>query len=138
MKKHLMCLVVLAGLAYVAPAFAAEKYAGLMERWYSALAAAEAEEVAALLSPEARLDLQDIGVVQSGAEFVASMDEWADAIKGGSIRHRIDAEGGQTVDATVCYTFTGSVMMTVESFVFEGGQIVSSIQKTVATSCHGF
>jgi hypothetical protein len=117
---------------------AADVHSGLMERWYSALAAAEREEVAALLASDATMDLQDIGVVQTAAEFVASMDEWGDAIKGGSIRHRIDSDTADAVAVTVCYTFTGSAMMTNESFVFSGRQIASSLQKTVATSCYGF
>jgi hypothetical protein len=135
---HLLALVLLGFIFGNQPAFAADDHSGLLERWYSALVAVEREEIAALLSPEATLELKDIGVTQTGAEFVAGLDEWADAIKGGSIRHRIVGDSADNVSVVVCYTFTTSAMMTSESFVFAGRQIVSSVQETVATDCNGF
>ncbi|MGL4405347.1 MAG: nuclear transport factor 2 family protein [Notoacmeibacter sp.] len=138
MKKRFGFVVSVSLVAIASIALAEELHSGLMERWYGALAAVEREEIAALLSQDATLDLQDIGVTQTGAEFVASLDEWADAIKGGSIRHKIDSDGTDTVSVTVCYTFAESAMMTKESFVFAGRQIVSSVQKTVAENCDGF
>ncbi len=138
MKKRLGLCVAGLLLAAATPVVAAELHAGLMERWYSALAAAEREEIAALIAPDATVELQDIGIIQTGAEFVASMDEWADAINGGTVRHRIDGDSTDKVSVTVCYTFTDSAMMTHESFVFAGRQIVSSVQKTVATDCGSF
>jgi hypothetical protein len=135
---RLSIYIILTWLIAASPALAVDLHSGLMERWYGALAVAEREEIAALLSPDAIIELEDIGVTQTSAEFVASMDEWAEAISGGSIRHRIENDGVDTVEVTVCYTFTSNVMMTTESFVFAGRQIVSSRQKTVATNCDGF
>jgi hypothetical protein len=137
MKYRLQIAGLLFALA-AGPAFAEDDHSGLLSRWYDALVAVEREEISALLSPEATIELKDIGVTQSGAEFVASLDEWADAIEGGSIRHKIIADGAETVKVTVCYTFTSSAMMTNETFVFAGKQIVSSIQETIATNCDGF
>lgn len=143
MKKHLLSAVLRAFVTWAfvtacQPAFAEELHSGLMERWYGALAAADREEIAALITPDAVIELKDIGITQTGAEFVASMDEWADAMKGGAIRHRITSDSPDSVDVTVCYTFTASVLMASESFVFSGRQIVGSVQKTVATDCYGF
>ena len=129
---------ILAVMLLAQPTFAEDNHSGLLSRWYDALVAVEREEISALLAPEATIELKDIGVTQTTAEFVASLDEWADAIKGGSIRHRIDSDSPDTVSATVCYTFTASSMMTSESFVFAGRQIVSSVQETIATNCDGF
>jgi hypothetical protein len=127
-----------AALFFASPAFAEDDHSGLLDRWYDALVAVEREEISALLSPDAKIELKDIGVTQTAAEFVESLDEWADAIKGGSIRHKITADAAETVSASVCYTFTSSAMMTKEDFVFAGKQIVSSVQETVATNCDGF
>jgi hypothetical protein len=137
MRNWLRIPAILAAMA-LGPALAEEDHSGLMTRWYDALVAVEREEISALLSAEATIELKDIGITQTSAEFVASLDEWADAIKGGSIRHKIIADGADTVTATVCYTFTSSAMMTTEDFVFSGKQIVSSVQETVATNCDGF
>ena len=117
---------------------AEETHAGLMSRWYDALVAVDREEISALVSPDATIELKDIGVTQTGAEFVESLDEWGDAIKGGSIRHKITADTADTVRVTVCYAFTSSAMMTTESFAFVDKQIVSSVQETVATHCDSF
>ncbi len=125
-------------LIFVSPVWAADHHSGLMSRWYDALVAVEREEIAALLAPEATVELKDIGVTQTSAEFVASLDEWADAIKGGSIRHKIKADTADAVTVSVCYTFTSSAMMTSEKFVFADKQIISSVQETVATNCDGF
>ena len=132
-------LGLLAGLVFfVSPAWAADHHSGLMNRWYDALVAVEREEIAALLASGATIELKDIGVTQTSAEFVESLDEWADAIKGGSIRHKITADSIDTVTASVCYTFASSAMMTTENFMFAGKQITSSIQETVATNCDSF
>ena len=138
MKNRLGLLFLTATIAVCLPALADDHHSGLLSRWYGALVAVEREEIAALLSSEATIELKDIGVTQTSAEFIASLDEWADAIDGGSIRHRIDADSPTSVTATVCYTFASNAMMTKESFVFAGRQIVSSIQETIATNCDGF
>lgn len=138
MKFKFHSLVLLCWVAFGLPVLAAEHHSSLIDRWYGALMAVEREEIAALLAPNATVELKDIGVTQSGTEFVASLDEWADAIEGGSIRHKITADAPDTVVVTVCYRFTDNAMMTSESFVFAGRQIVSSIQETVATNCDGF
>jgi hypothetical protein len=138
MRTLIQTSAVLLALITSHPALAQDDHSGLLDRWYDSLVAVEREEIAALLSPEARIELKDIEVTQTSAEFVESLDEWADAIKGGSIRHKITADTADSVAVTVCYTFTSSAMMTSEDFVFAGKQIISSVQKTVATNCDGF
>jgi hypothetical protein len=138
MKLQIAAAALLAALFQSGPALAEDGHSGLLDRWYDALVVVEREEISALLSPDATIELKDIGVTQTSAEFVSSLDEWADAIKGGSIRHRIDNDGQYTVSATVCYSFATSAMMTKEDFVFAGKQIISSVQQTIATNCDGY
>ena len=59
MKNWLKASAVLVALS-ANPAFAEETHAGLMSRWYDALMAVDREEVAALLAPEATIELKDI------------------------------------------------------------------------------
>jgi hypothetical protein len=138
MKPVFALTLLCAALFSSHPALAEDDHSGLLDRWYDALVAVEREEISALLAPEATIELKDIGVIQTNAEFVASLDEWADAIKGGSIRHRISNDSQNEVEVSVCYTFATSAMMTKETFVFSGRQIASSVQETVATNCDGF
>ena len=138
MRNWLQKTTLIIALFISSPAFAEDQHSGLLSRWYDALVAVEREEISALLAPDATIELKDIGVTQTGAEFVASLDEWADAIKGGSIRHKITGDSAETVSVVVCYSFASSAMMTSENFVFAGKQIVSSVQETIATNCGGF
>ena len=110
----------------------------IYDRWYGALEAADREEIAALLAPDATITLTDLGITQSRDEFVDSMDEWSDAIAGGSIRHRVVSADDTGAQATVCYTFTGNEMMTDERFTVRDGQIETSVQTTLADHCDGF
>ena len=138
MKRFGGLLALLAFLLCVLPVLAQANHSSLLNRWYDALVVVEREEIAALLAPEATFELKDIGVTQTSAEFVTGLDEWADAIDGGSIRHKITRDSENEVVVSVCYTFASSSMMTTESFVFEGKQILSSVQETVATNCDSF
>ena len=107
-------------------------------RWYGALEAADREEIAALLAPDATITLTDLDITQSRDEFVDSMDEWADAIAGGSIRYRVVSADDAGAQVTVCYTFTGNAMMTDERFTVRDGLIETSVQTTLADHCDGF
>lgn len=111
----------------------------LMARWYASLEAADGESLAAIMDGGAEIVLNDIGIVQTKAEFLDSMSEWADAIDGGSIRHRIDGgslDAGLTVAA--CYRFTSGEMLNTEVFAFREGRILRSEQTKVADACDGF
>jgi hypothetical protein len=138
MKRFIAPSLLCVAFMVLQPAFAGEHHSGLLSRWYDALAVVEREEIAALLAPEATIELKDIGVTQTRTEYLASLDEWSDAIEGGSIQHRIKSDSPDTVTVSVCYSFTSNKMMTTEDFVFAGKQIVSSVQETVATNCDGF
>jgi hypothetical protein len=123
-------------MAVATPSLADE--ALLLDRWYQALAVADREEIAALLADGATIELKDIGVTQSRADFTGGMDEWADAIAGGTIQHRMEATSAGRVTALVCYRFTDNAMLTRESFALSATQIVSSVQETIAAHCDAF
>lgn len=130
MKALASALLLWCGLA--APVLADE--AETIDRWYAALAKADGEALAALLAPDAAIRLQDVGVAQTKAEFVASMDEWKSAIAGGSIRYKPDGASAYKV----CYDFPNNDLLTREVFTFANGLIASSEQLSLAKSCGGF
>jgi hypothetical protein len=69
----------------------------IIDRWYSALLVADRTELSELLADNVRLNLDDIGVVQTKRDFIASIDEWQGAVAGAVIRHRIEkSENGET------------------------------------------
>lgn len=111
--------------------------AALVDRWYSALLAADRNSLAELLSDDARIRLHDIGVEQTKAEFIASMDEWRGAVAGATIRHRIEKTETGLV-TVVCYDFPGNDLLTRESFALSGNRITASSQETIAENCDGY
>jgi len=133
--------LVAAGLACIvlAPMAArASLETDILDRWYVLLGKADATGLAGLLSPKARIKLEDIGTTQTKREFLESMEEWREAIDGGSIRYRIEATSAGTATALVCYQFKSNDLMTKEVFRIASGLITQSVQTTVAENCRDF
>lgn len=122
-------------LAAAGPAAADE---ALVARWYAALEKADGEALGVLLAPEATVTLHDLDIVQDRTEFLASMDEWADAIAGGGIRYRIEQNDERTAAVLACYRFTGSEALVRETFGFRDGLVSGNTQSAVADDCSGF
>ncbi|MDX8453539.1 DUF4440 domain-containing protein [Mesorhizobium sp. VK9D] len=110
----------------------------IIDRWYSALLAADRGELAELLADDVRMTLDDIGVVQTKQDFIASIDEWQGAVAGATIRHRIEkSENGQTT-VLACYDFPNNDTLMRETFTVAGGRITASTQTAVAQDCSGY
>ena len=106
--------------------------------WYSALLVADRTELADLLSDDVRMKLDDIGVVQTKKDFIASIDEWQGAVAGAAIRHRIEkSENGETT-VLACYDFPSNDTLIRETFTVAGGRITASTQKAVAQDCSAY
>ncbi|GAA2835148.1 uncharacterized protein DUF4440 [Aminobacter aminovorans] len=110
----------------------------IVHRWYEALLKADGPALSQLLADNATIRLDDIGVTQSKSEFIASMDEWQAAVKGANIRHKIEAEMGDTVVVRTCYDFPNNDMTTRETFTTKSGLIVANTQMTIGENCDGF
>jgi len=131
-RKYLSAVataVLLAG-----PALASSNDA-LIERWYDALQKVDADQIGELLSPNAVIKLNDLGISQSKAEFIESLGEWQSAIEGGSIRHKPDGEVDGAFAYKVCYKFPDNELLTREVFTFADEKITSSDQTTISENC---
>ncbi|TPI70507.1 nuclear transport factor 2 family protein [Mesorhizobium sp. B2-8-9] len=110
----------------------------IIDRWYSALLAADRTELSELLADDVRMKLDDIGVVQTKQDFIASIDEWQSAVAGAAIRHRVEkSENGETT-VLACYDFPSNDMLMRETFTIAGGRIVVSTQTAVAQDCSAY
>ncbi len=94
--------------------------------------------LAAMLAEDATITLEDLGISQTRDEFIASMDEWEDAVKDASEEHRLDSTVGDATTMLVCYRFAGNDLLMRERFVFDGDTITQSTQTTVAEDCGQF
>ena len=113
----------------------------LLDRWYTALFDVNRVAIADLLADDAVINLEDLGVTQTKAEFIEALDEWEDVAKNANLAWQL--EEGAEVDVTtasvlVCYQFPDNEMMIREVFGFRDSKIISSVQTTVGDSCENF
>ena len=137
MMRFRFAAVLAAALVAPLPGFAASA-AETLDRWYAMLNAANADGLAALLSDDARIRLDDLGIEQDKSEFLASMDEWRVAVAGAGIRHRIEREGGVEATVLVCYDFAENDILMRETFRFAGDLIIETTQTQLAQDCKAY
>lgn len=126
--------VLLMLLAVLAPGVARADD-GVIDRWYKALLAVDRPALTELLADNAVIRLEDLGITQSKTEFIASMDEWQQAVTGADIKYRVESENGASTTVLACYDFPDNDILMRETFVTAGGRISESIQGTVAETC---
>jgi len=110
----------------------------ILDRWYSALLVADRTELSDLLADDARMKLDDIGVVQSKQEFITSIDEWQGAVAGAEIRHRIEKRENGRTTVIACYDFPENDTLMRETFTVADGRITASTQTAIAQDCSDF
>jgi hypothetical protein len=107
----------------------------VIDRWYAALLAVDRAAISDLLSDDARIKLDDLGVEQSKAEFIASMEEWETAAAGATIRHRVEKVEGGVTTVIACYDFPANDILMRETFAVTGDKITASSQAAIAETC---
>ncbi|TPM25393.1 nuclear transport factor 2 family protein [Mesorhizobium sp. B2-3-4] len=110
----------------------------IISRWYSALLVADRTELSDLLADDVRINLDDLGVVQSKQEFIASLDEWKGAVAGAAIRHRIEKSEGGVTTVIACYDFPNNNVLMQETFAVADSHITASSQAAIAENCDGY
>lgn len=125
-------------LSLILPALADDTPEALVDRWYAGLANADRATFSDLLSDDAKVILEDIDAIQTKEEFLGSLDEWKNAVRGAKIRHRISNIGDGTITVFVCYQFPSNTTYTREIFNFRGAKIIESAQSSVGEACEGF
>jgi hypothetical protein len=110
----------------------------LIGRWYAALLVADRTELSDLLADDVRIKLDDLGVVQTKQEFIASIDDWEGAVAGAEIRHRIEKTEGGVTTVIACYDFPNNDMLMQETFAIADNRITASSQATIAENCDAY
>ncbi|MER8431975.1 nuclear transport factor 2 family protein [Mesorhizobium caraganae] len=110
----------------------------IIARWYSALLVADRTGLSELLADDVRIKLDDLGVVQSKQEFIASIDEWKGAVASAAIRHRIEKSEAGVTTVIACYDFPNNDMLMQETFAVTGNRITATSQAAIAENCDGF
>jgi hypothetical protein len=121
----------------LAPSFAASRDE-IITRWNAMLVAANADGLAPLLSDEAVIDIQDLGIQQDRAEFPGTLGEWRSAIAGGGIRHKVEKTEGDVTTVLACYDFAENDILMRETFKIDAGLIGGNTQVRVAEDCNAY
>jgi hypothetical protein len=121
-----------------AASLAAENAEAIVEKWYAALESADRAAFEQIIADDAVITLSDLETDQNKREFMASLDEWQDAMQGASIRHRIETATPETASVLVCYKFPGNETLGRETFRVADGRIRESVQTTIGDSCAEF
>ena len=135
-NRHSIVFAVAALLFSLTPSRADD--GAIIDRWYSALLVADRTELSELLADDVRIKLDDLGVVQSKQEFIASIDEWKGAVAGAAIRHRIEKSEAGVTTVIACYDFPNNDMLMQETFAVTGNRITATSQAAIAENCDGF
>lgn len=110
----------------------------LIGRWYAALLVADRTELSDLLADDVRINLDDLGVVQTKQEFIASIDDWQGAVAGAEIRHRIEKTEGGVTTVIACYDFPNNDALMQETFAIADNRITASSQAAIAENCDAY
>ena len=110
----------------------------LIGRWYAMLNAANADGLAGMLADNVVIRLDDLGVEQDKAAFIASMDEWKVAVAGAGIRFKVEGAEGAVTTVRTCYDFPDNDILMRETFSVAGGLITENRQSRIADDCAAF
>ena len=119
----------------------AQSKAPVLDQWYPALFDVDDERLKELLSDNAEIRLEDLGITQTKVEFLDSLEEWADSVEGATFKWKLDPQAPldeKQATALVCYSFPQNQLLIREAFTFADNRVVSSLQTTEGESCDGF
>lgn len=132
-------LILIGGL--LLPASSALAQSSLVDRWYTALFDVNRIALTDLLAEDAVINLEDLGVTQTKAEFIEALDEWEGVVKNANLAWQIEDGTGAdltTASVLVCYQFPDNERLIREVLEFRDAKIISSVQTTVGDNCENF
>ncbi|MEO5323779.1 nuclear transport factor 2 family protein [Mesorhizobium sp. CC13] len=130
-------LKLVAAATLLVAALASAQGSDVVDRWYEALLEVDRAALAGLLADNAEIRLDDVGVTQTKAEFIASMDEWEAAVAGAAIRHRVESRDGDVTTGLACYDFPSNDTLMREIFTIRGERVVAISQVSLGENCYG-
>jgi hypothetical protein len=116
----------------------AQELPAAVSQWFDSLRSADRKGFDTLLAENAEIDLRYLGIVQTRAEFIESLDAWGDAIKYGQVLTKPVSADGKSAVVDVCYRFPSNEKVNRESFILAGDKIVRVVQEESAQTCDGF
>jgi len=133
----LLTAMVLASVLF-APTITSSAQPAPVTAWYEALRNNDKTAFESLLDKTATIELRDLGVTQTRAEFILSLDHWIDANSNATILTRPLDESDQGATLEVCYRFASNEILMKESFEISDMKISKSTQEQLSENCGDF
>lgn len=135
---HRISLIAVFFMASLSTASADDAVNTLVERWYNALTTGDRQAFSELLSDDATILLEDLELEQTKAEFLESLDEWENAMRGSTITHHVEKIDAAGATVLVCYRFPSNELFGRDSFRVANGKITESAQSSIGETCDVF
>lgn len=107
----------------------------VVQNWYDGLRIANSATFEEILTDNAIIELGDLGISQSKAEFISSLDQWKQVNKGAVITAKLASSANSIIEANVCYKFPSNEVYNRETFELIDGKISKSIQEQISKNC---
>ena len=111
---------------------------GEVQAWFVALTKVTHPGFKKLIAEGAKIELRDIGIIQTRQEFLDSLDEWEDTTKGAILLTQMISSKDGTDIVRVCYRFENNEQLNRETYHYADGKITSVIQELISKECEGF
>jgi hypothetical protein len=109
-----------------------------VQAWFVALTKVAHPGFNKLIAEDAKIELRDLGIIQTRQEFLDSLDEWEDATKGAILlTQMVSSENGMDI-VRVCYRFENNEQLNRETYHYAAGKITLVIQELISSECEGF
>jgi hypothetical protein len=132
-RTVLSCFLLVCGTAMASPAFAGDS--NVVDRWYQALRSNDRAAFGELMTEDARIFLNQLGVVQSRDDFIESLDTWEEVSADVQIYVSLDRVDEERLIARVCYQFPENSYTNSEIFSFDDGKIFQQVQERIQEGC---
>jgi len=111
---------------------------GEVKAWFVALSKVSRPRFRELIDRNARIELKDLGIVQTREEFLDSLEQRDDATKGAILLTQVISSQDGVDIVEVCYRFDSNEQLSRETYRYLDGRITSVIQERLGTNCVGF
>ncbi len=137
---RLIFVSVVFAIALISHSFAQEtvnepEMSAEVQAWFVALTKVTHPGFKKLIAEDAKIELRDLGIIQTRQEFLDSLDEWEDATKGAILlTQMISSQDGVDI-VRVCYRFKNNEQLNRETYHYTDGKITSVIQELIGKEC---
>lgn len=106
-----------------------------VQNWFDGLRNAHANTFEEILTDNAMIELGDLGISQTKAEFIASLDQWKQVHRSAIITTKLASTDKSLIEVNVCYKFPSNEVYNRETFELIDGKISKSIQEKISNIC---